>query len=99
MPDPFVLVLLLTLVALVLGWAKIGGPPLTLIKAWTDGFGNAEILKFGLQIILIVVTGEAIAASRFMVSFCCIVTLDRFTEIAVAAVSRIVSIVCSSRCR
>ena len=34
-----------------------------MIKAWTDGFGNAEILKFGLQIILIVVTGEAIAAS------------------------------------
>src|SRR5687768_15285997 len=63
MPDPFVLVLLLTLVALALGWAKVGGSPLTLIKAWTDGFGNAEILKFGLQIILIVVTGEAIAAS------------------------------------
>jgi short-chain fatty acids transporter len=63
MPDPFVLVLLLTLVALALGWAKVGGAPLTLIKAWTDGFGNAEILKFGLQIILIVVTGEAIAAS------------------------------------
>lgn len=63
MPDPFVLVLLLTLVALALGWAKVGGHPLTLIKAWTDGFGNAEILKFGLQIILIVVTGEAIAAS------------------------------------
>jgi short-chain fatty acids transporter len=33
------------------------------VKTWTDGFGNAEILKFGLQIILIVVTGEAIAAS------------------------------------
>src|SRR5687768_13831012 len=63
MPDPFVLVLLLTLVALALGWAKVGGEPLTLIKAWTDGFGNPEILKFGLQIILIVVTGEAIAAS------------------------------------
>lgn len=30
---------------------------------WTEDFGNAEILKFGLQIILIVVTGEAIAAS------------------------------------
>lgn len=63
MPDPFVLVLLLTLVALVLGYAKVRGNPSDLIKAWTDGFGNAEILKFGLQIILIVVTGEAIAAS------------------------------------
>jgi short-chain fatty acids transporter len=69
MPDPFVLVLLLTLVALVLGYVKVAGPALdggkasSLVAAWTSGFGNAEILKFGLQIILIVVTGEAIAAS------------------------------------
>lgn len=74
MPDPFVLVLLLTLVALALGLATMGpvpgesgatllGKSSALVKAWTDGFGNPEILKFGLQIILIVVTGEAIAAS------------------------------------
>lgn len=74
MPDPFVLVLLLTLVALGLGLATMKAVPgdagdtllgkgSALIKAWTDGFGNPEILKFGLQIILIVVTGEAIAAS------------------------------------
>lgn len=69
MPDPFVLVLGLTLVALVLGYFKVAGAAVSgqaagdLIAAWTAGFGNAEILKFGLQIILIVVTGEAIAAS------------------------------------
>lgn len=69
MPDPFVLVLLLTLVALGLGLLSMegdggyAGKASALIKAWTDGFGNAEILKFGLQIILIVVTGEAIASS------------------------------------
>jgi short-chain fatty acids transporter len=74
MPDPFVLVLLLTLVALGLGLAvmddvpgdsgaSLPGKGSALVKAWTDGFGNPEILKFGLQIILIVVTGEAIAAS------------------------------------
>ena len=56
MPDPFVLVLLLTLVALGLGLltmkgdAGYGAKSSELIKAWTDGFGNAEILKFGLQI-------------------------------------------------
>jgi short-chain fatty acids transporter len=69
MPDPFVLVLLITLVALVLGYFKVAGLAVdaakasSLVMAWTGGFGNAEILKFGLQIILIVVTGEAIAAS------------------------------------
>ena len=74
MPDPFALVLLLTLVALGLGLltmpavagdagATVLGKSSALVKAWTEGFGNPEILKFGLQIILIVVTGEAIAAS------------------------------------
>jgi short-chain fatty acids transporter len=68
MPDPFALVLALTLVALALGFlvfpgTSAGDKALALERAWTDGFGNPEILKFGLQIILIVVTGEAIAAS------------------------------------
>ncbi len=74
MPDPFVLVLLLTLLALVLGAATMDPPRgaeadslvtrlSSLVQAWVTGFGNAEILKFGLQIILVVVTGEAIAAS------------------------------------
>ena len=74
MPDPFALVLLITLIALGLGLATMpamAGPDgasllvksSAIVKAWTDGFGNPEILKFGLQIILIVVTGEAIAAS------------------------------------
>lgn len=74
MPDPFALVLLLTLVSLVLGVAVIpdvpDAAPRTLagrasevVSLWTSGFGNAEILKFGFQIILIVVTGEAIAES------------------------------------
>ena len=74
MPDSFVLVLLLTLVSLALGLgtmpasagddgATLLGRGSLLLKVWSDGFGNAEILKFGLQIILIMVTGEAIAAS------------------------------------
>lgn len=73
MPDPFVLVLLLTAVALALGLVAMPdaaggdgglvGKGGALVKAWAGGFGNAEILKFATQIILIVVTGEAIAAS------------------------------------
>ncbi len=74
MPDPFALVLLLTVVSLALGLVTMpdapgpGGGALlgkgsALIDEWVRGFGDAEILKFGLQIILVVVTGEAIAAS------------------------------------
>src|SRR3989442_265400 len=70
MPDPFALVLLLTLVSLALGLATMpdvpgdsGGTVLgkgsALVDEWARGFGDAEILKFGLQIILVVVTGEA----------------------------------------
>ena len=74
MPDPFVLVLLLTVVAL--GLALVTMRPLPgdgvgtlaskasgLLQVWIAGFGNELILKFAFQIILIVVTGEAIAAS------------------------------------
>jgi len=74
MPDPFTLVLLLSLTAFLLALATMSpvpgehgasvlGKSSALVKVWTEGFGNPEILKFGLQIILIVVTGEAIAAS------------------------------------
>ncbi len=74
MPDPFVLVLLLSLASLALGLCTMEAVPDTasatligrsagLLRVWAEGFGNPEILKFGLQIILIVVTGEAIAAS------------------------------------
>jgi short-chain fatty acids transporter len=74
MPDPFALVLLLTAVSLALGLLTmpdvpgVGGASLlgkgsALVDEWIRGFGDAEILKFGLQIILVVVTGEAIAAS------------------------------------
>jgi short-chain fatty acids transporter len=74
LPDPFVLVLLLTALALVGGWLSLGVVPGTtdgselgranaILAAWIGGFGNAELLKFGFQILLIVVTGEAVAAS------------------------------------
>ena len=59
----------LTLVALALGLTVMPrragalAAASDLVKEWTAGFGNAEILKFASQIMLIVVTGEAIAAS------------------------------------
>ena len=74
LPDPFVLVLLLTLAALVLALLTMDAVPgaaggtllgksSSLVKVWIEGFGNPEILKFAMQITIIVITGEAIAAS------------------------------------
>jgi short-chain fatty acids transporter len=64
MPDPFVLVLALTLLTFVmagfLNWNAFSAPKLA--GAWLGGFW--ELLSFSMQMVLIVVTGEAIIATR-----------------------------------
>ena len=64
MPDPFVLVLLLTLLTFVLGIAiQPSRAMLTLLPlAWFDGFW--KLLSFAMQMVLIVVTGEAIVSTK-----------------------------------
>jgi len=64
-PDPFVLVVLLTVVAFVLVVVRT---PLSMDEAvmkWagTDGVWSAGMLKFALQMCLILVTGHALASS------------------------------------
>lgn len=61
MPDPFVLVLLLTLVTLGLAMGLTPRAPLDLLADWQAGF--SELLAFAMQMVLIVVTGEAIVAA------------------------------------
>lgn len=64
MPDPFVLVLLLTLLSF--GFAALLHPQAAAVSAlpqhWLDGFW--KLLSFGMQMVLIVVTGEALVATR-----------------------------------
>lgn len=64
MPDPFVLVLLLTILtgalAIVLHHDLLS--IVALPTAWLGGFW--ELLKFSMQMVLIVVTGEAIVATK-----------------------------------
>ncbi|MEW6055397.1 MAG: TIGR00366 family protein [Bdellovibrionota bacterium] len=59
MPDPFVLVLLLTLFTFGLSVWVTSVQPNVLLKSWNTGFW--ELLSFAMQMVLIVVTGEAIA--------------------------------------
>ena len=60
MPDPFVFVILLTLITAVLSFALVpDATPGKIALAWNDGvFG---ILTFGFQMVLILVTGYALA--------------------------------------
>lgn len=61
MPDPFVLVLLLTLTTFALSIWLTPSRPHELLNDWNKGFW--ELLSFAMQMVLIVVTGEAIAES------------------------------------
>ncbi|MBI3558065.1 MAG: TIGR00366 family protein, partial [Deltaproteobacteria bacterium] len=57
MPDPFVLVLLLTMLTFGLAAWVTPTHPHELLSSWNNGFW--ELLGFGMQMVLIVVTGEA----------------------------------------
>ena len=67
MPDPFVLVLALTLITFLL--ASVYQPKLIpeLPKYWLDGFW--KLLSFAMQMVLIVVTGEALITTQPVMKF------------------------------
>jgi short-chain fatty acids transporter len=60
MPDPFTLVLLLTL--LTFGLSALYAGPHGLTEAWLGGFW--KLLSFAMQMVLIGVTGEALVSTR-----------------------------------
>ncbi len=55
MPDAFVFAILLTLVTALGAFLWLDATPLKIIESWYDGF--FDLLSFGMQIVLIVVTG------------------------------------------
>ena len=61
MPDAFVFAILLTLVTGIGAFIWLGSSPLEIITAWYDGF--FMLLSFGMQIVLIIITGFSIALS------------------------------------
>ena len=61
MPDSFVFALLLTLLCAILAVTFAGATPFAVIESWYKGFWS--LLEFGMQMVLILVTGFAIALS------------------------------------
>ncbi len=61
LPDPFVFALLLTLVTGVTAMIWVEATPFEVITGWYDGFWM--LLEFGMQMVLILATGYAIALS------------------------------------
>ncbi|MEO0526678.1 MAG: TIGR00366 family protein, partial [Bacteroidota bacterium] len=61
MPDAFVFALVLTLVISLIAFFWIGATPLKIIRSWYDGFWT--LLEFGMQMVLLIITGYSVALS------------------------------------
>ncbi len=61
MPDAFVFALVLTLITAIISFFWIGASPLKIIQSWYDGFWT--LLEFGMQMVLLIITGYSIALS------------------------------------
>ena len=61
LPDAFIFVIVLTLVAAIAAMATQGTTPVALIRMWGDGFW--ALLQFAMQMLLVLVTGFILASS------------------------------------
>lgn len=61
LPDPFVFAILLTIVTAVTAMVWVRATPVDVVSAWYEGFWI--LLEFGMQMVLILATGFAIALS------------------------------------
>lgn len=61
MPDAFVFAILLTLITALIAYFWLHASLLHIIESWYDGFWS--LMEFGMQIVLIIITGYAIAIS------------------------------------
>ncbi len=59
LPDPFLFAVILTFVVFVLGIIFTGQGPLAMVMHWSGGFWN--LLAFSMQMVLVLVTGNAMA--------------------------------------
>lgn len=61
MPDAYVFALILTLITAALSFFWIGSSPIKILESWYDGFWT--LLEFGMQMVLLIITGYSIALS------------------------------------
>lgn len=61
MPNAFVFAILLTIITGICAFIWLDATPLKIIQSWYDGF--FDLLEFGMQIVLIIITGFSIALS------------------------------------
>ena len=83
LPDPYIFVLLLTLITLVFAVVIQGQSPLTTVQQWGDGFWG--LLTFSMQMLLVLVTGFMLACTPLVKAL-----LERLASLAKSPGSAIV---------
>jgi len=95
MPDPFVVAILLTLIAFAAALVHTSFDASQVLVAWYDGSGKGKgfwnLLTFGMQMCLILVTGHALASSPPLRR-----ALDGLARLAKTPQSAIVVVACSA---
>lgn len=61
LPDPLIFAMLLTMIMFIIGLSCTPHSAIQMVQMWGDGFWN--LLGFGMQMALIIVTGHALASS------------------------------------
>ncbi len=64
LPDPYIFVLILTLVVFAAAMLVEGQSPLAVVKMWGDGFWG--LLSFAMQMLLVLVAGYMLASTPFV---------------------------------
>lgn len=93
LPDPFIFVLILTIVAAAAAMVFEGTGPLQVVQIWGDGFW--ALLSFSMQMLLVLVTGFILASSppvkRLLASLAGFATSPGSAIVLVSVVSLIAS--------
>ena len=63
LPDPYIIVIILTMLVFLLGILMTPTSPIDMIKYWGEGFWN--LLSFTMQMVLVLITGYVLANSPF----------------------------------
>lgn len=74
MPSAYVFALLLTILMAILALIFTESSPLDVLEGWYDGFWN--LLAYGMQIVLIIITAYCIAQSSFLIT-----GIDRLSKV------------------
>ncbi|RKR03420.1 short-chain fatty acids transporter [Kushneria sinocarnis] len=92
LPSAFVLAVILTAVVLVLGVALGGESPLAMAGYWGEGFSS--LFKFGMQMVLVLMTGYVLALTPVMQRMLTRLTRQAGTPRQALVLTIVVSFVC-----